>query len=124
MSESITFGSVHQKRSARAQTLRHARASCRESRFQAKKEIGRSEVASISVTLPDQNPSAMSLKIVRFLDLLLVTFAFGMSWCHAMEIAGKLRLPGPQWLAVQHHLYIAFGPPLGAPIEIAWIAQS
>jgi hypothetical protein len=40
MSESITFGSVHQKRSARAQPLRHARASCRESRFQAEKEIG------------------------------------------------------------------------------------
>jgi len=40
MSESITFGSVHQKRRARAQPLRHARASCRESRFQAEKEIG------------------------------------------------------------------------------------
>src|SRR5215472_17476571 len=40
MSESITFGSVHQKRSARAQPLRHARASCRESRCQAEKEIG------------------------------------------------------------------------------------
>jgi len=63
----------------------------------------------------------MSLKIIRFLDLLLVTFAFGMSWCHVMEIAGKLRLSGPQWLAVQHHLYIAFGPPFGAPIEIASI---
>ena len=56
MSEGITFGSVHQKRSARAQPLRHARASCRERRFQAKKEIGRSEAAAISVTLADQNP--------------------------------------------------------------------
>src|SRR6516162_9141266 len=56
MSESITFGSVHQKRSVRAQPLRHARASCRERRFQAKKEIGRSEAAAISVTLADQNP--------------------------------------------------------------------
>jgi len=40
MSESITFGSVHQKRSARAQTLRNARANRRKSRFEAKKEIG------------------------------------------------------------------------------------
>ena len=56
MSESIIFGSVHQKRSARAQPLRQARASCRESRFQAKKEIGRSEAAAISVTPADQNP--------------------------------------------------------------------
>jgi hypothetical protein len=56
MSESITFGSVHQKRSARAQTLRHACARCRESRFQAKKEIGRSKAAVISVTLANQNP--------------------------------------------------------------------
>ena len=39
MSESITFGSVHQKRSAGAQPLRHARASCRESLCQAEKEI-------------------------------------------------------------------------------------
>ena len=54
MSESITFGSVHQKRRARAQPLRHARASCRESRFQAEKEIGGQ--AAISVTLADQNP--------------------------------------------------------------------
>jgi hypothetical protein len=63
----------------------------------------------------------VSLKIIRFLDLLLVALAFSMSWCHVMEIAGKLRLSGPEWLAVQHHLYIAFGPPLGAPIEIASI---
>jgi hypothetical protein len=56
MSESITFGSVHQKRSAGAQPLRRARASCRESRFQAEKEIGRSEAAAISVSLADQNP--------------------------------------------------------------------
>jgi hypothetical protein len=54
MSESITFGSMHQKRSARAQSLRHARASCRESRFQAEEEIG--GPAAISVTLADQNP--------------------------------------------------------------------
>ena len=56
MSESITFGSVHQKRSARAQPLRHARASCRESRFQAEKEIGGPKRRLYPVALADQNP--------------------------------------------------------------------
>jgi hypothetical protein len=56
MSESITFGSVHQKRSAWAQPLHHARASCRESRFQAEKEIGGPKRRLYQVSLADQNP--------------------------------------------------------------------
>ena len=63
----------------------------------------------------------MTLKILRFLNLLLVTLTFGLTWCHVMEIPGKLRFDGAQWLAVQHNLYVAFGPPLGAPIEVTSI---
>jgi hypothetical protein len=66
----------------------------------------------------------MLLKTVRFLNLLLVTLTFGLTWCHVMEIPGKLRLGGAEWLAVQHNLYVAFGPPLGAPIEVAAILSS
>ena len=61
------------------------------------------------------------LKLLRFVDLLFVTLTFGLTWCHVVEIPGKLRLSGPQWLDVQHNLYVAFGPPFGAPIEVAAI---
>jgi hypothetical protein len=64
----------------------------------------------------------MLLKIVRFLSLLLVALILGLTFCHVMEIPGKLRLAGAEWLTVQHNLYIAFGPPAGAPIEISSIA--
>jgi hypothetical protein len=63
----------------------------------------------------------MAFKTIRYFSLLLVTLTFGLTWCHVMEIAGKLRLDGAQWLTVQHNLYVAFGPPLGAPIEVASI---
>ncbi|HEX3863885.1 MAG TPA: hypothetical protein VHY35_19555 [Stellaceae bacterium] len=62
------------------------------------------------------------LKTLRFLNMLFVALTFGLTWCHVMEIPGKLRLDGSRWLDVQHNLYVAFGPPLGAPIEIAAIA--
>jgi hypothetical protein len=58
----------------------------------------------------------MTLKATRFLSLLLVALTFGMAFCHVMEIPGKLRLNGAQWLTVQQHLYIAFGL-VGAAIE-------
>jgi hypothetical protein len=61
------------------------------------------------------------LKLLRFLNLLLVVLTFGLTWCHVVEIPGKLRLSGSQWLDVQHNLYVAFGPPFGAPIEVAAI---
>jgi hypothetical protein len=64
------------------------------------------------------------LKILRFVNLLLVALTFGLTWCHVMEIPGKLRLTGNEWLMVQHNLYLAFGPPLGAPIEVAAIVLS
>lgn len=62
----------------------------------------------------------MVLKTTRFLSLLLVALTLGLTFCHVMEIPGKLRLDGGQWLAVQHNLYVAFGR-VGAVIEVASI---
>ncbi|HWB48854.1 MAG TPA: hypothetical protein VG651_07065 [Stellaceae bacterium] len=64
------------------------------------------------------------LKVLRFLNLLLVVLVFGLTWAHVMEIYGKLRLNGAQWLDVQHNLYVAFGWPVGACIEIAAIVST
>jgi hypothetical protein len=61
------------------------------------------------------------LRPLRFVNLLLVALTFGLTWCHVMEIPGKLRLSGPEWLTVQHNLYVAFGGPVGGPIEVAAI---
>ncbi len=63
----------------------------------------------------------MALKVVRFVSLLLVALTLGMTFCHVMEIPGKLRLDGAEWLAVQHNLYVAFGV-VGAAIEVLAIA--
>lgn len=63
----------------------------------------------------------MTLKVVRFLSLLLVALTLGMTFAHVMEIPGKLRLDGATWLTVQHNLYIAFGV-IGAAIEVLGIA--
>lgn len=66
--------------------------------------------------------SGATLRTFRFLSLLLVALTLGLAFCHVMEIPGKLRLAGPDWLRVQQNLYVAFGPPLGAGIEVAAIA--
>jgi hypothetical protein len=65
----------------------------------------------------------MALKTARFIDLLLVALTLGMTFCHALEIVGKLRLGGSEWLAVQHNLYIAFGP-VGGAIEVLAVAMT
>jgi hypothetical protein len=65
------------------------------------------------------------LRVLVFLDLLLIVLIFGLAFAHVMELPGKLRLGGPAWLTVQQTLYIGFGPfasvvePLG--IALAWI---
>ena len=64
----------------------------------------------------------MSVRTLRFLALLLTALTLGLAFCHVMELPGKLRLAGPDWLTVQHNLYIAFGPPIGAGIEVGAIA--
>jgi hypothetical protein len=43
----------------------------------------------------------MILNATRFLSLLLVALTLGMTFCHVMEIPGKLRLDGATWLIVQ-----------------------
>jgi hypothetical protein len=48
---------------------------------------------------------------------LLVALTLGMTFCHVVEIPGKLRLDGAAWLTVQENLYIAFGV-VGAAIEL------
>src|SRR3954469_12240697 len=63
----------------------------------------------------------MVLKVLRFLSLLLVALTLGLTFCHVMEIAGKLRPSGAEWLTVQHNPYVAFGPALGAWIEVGAI---
>jgi len=64
------------------------------------------------------------LKALRFINLLLVVLVFGLTWAHVMEIPGKLRLTGTEWLTVQHNLYVAFGAPIGAALEIAAIVTT
>ena len=59
----------------------------------------------------------MTLKVMRYVSLLLVALTLGMTFAHVMEIPGKLRLDGATWLAVQHNLYVAFGV-VGAAIEV------
>jgi hypothetical protein len=62
----------------------------------------------------------MALKSMRFATLLLVALTLGLTFAHVMEIPGKLRLAGPDWLTVQQNLYVAFGV-VGAVIEVAAI---
>jgi len=66
----------------------------------------------------------MILKATRFVNLVLVALTLGLAWAHVLEHPGKLRLDGPSWLRVQHNLYIAFGPPVGAKMEVAAIVSS
>ena len=43
--------------------------------------------------------------------------------CHALEYPGKVKLTGPEWLTVQHNIYVAFGV-VGAVIEVTAIATT
>jgi len=65
----------------------------------------------------------MLLKFVRFVNLLLVALTLGMTFCHALEYPGKLKLAGPDWLMVQHNIYAAFGV-VGAIIEVTAIVTT
>ncbi len=51
------------------------------------------------------------------MSLLLVALTLGMTFCHVMEMPGKLRLDAGTWLAGQQKLYVAFGT-VGAVIEV------
>jgi hypothetical protein len=60
------------------------------------------------------------LKILRFVNLLLVALTLGMTFSHALEYPGKAKLDGVEWLTVQHNVYLAFGV-VGAIIEVTAI---
>ena len=66
---------------------------------------------------PEIGSPPITLRITRFFSLLLVALTLGMTFCHVMEIPGKLRLDGSTWLTVQQNLYVAFGT-IGAVIEV------
>lgn len=58
--------------------------------------------------------------MLRTACLTCIALSLGLSFAHVLEIPGKLQLDGPQWLMVQHHLYVGFGT-VGAAIEVAAI---
>lgn len=60
------------------------------------------------------------LKVIRFVNLLLVALTLGMTFSHALEYPGKAKLDGAEWLTVQHNVYLAFGV-VGAIIEVTAI---
>lgn len=60
---------------------------------------------------------------LRIANLLLTALALGLLAAHVLEVPGKLRLGGAEWLAVQQNLYIGFGT-LGAAIELAAIGSA
>lgn len=61
----------------------------------------------------DVVPLSMLRNSARF----FVALTLGLAFAHVLEIPGKLRLDGPDWLTVQHNLYIAFGV-VGAGVEL------
>ena len=65
------------------------------------------------------------MRALRFLTLLGMALILGLAFAHVAELPGKLRLTGPDWLTVQHNLYIGFGAfaAVAEPLTIllAWI---
>jgi hypothetical protein len=64
--------------------------------------------------------------VTQFLSLVGVGLTLGLAFAHVLEVIGKMRLDGPQWLTVQQNLYVAFGP-VGGAIEVlaivfTWLA--
>lgn len=68
----------------------------------------------------------VAVHAVRFGSLYLVALTLGLAFAHVLELPGKLRLGGADWLTVQHNLYVGFGT-AGAVVEVAavlatWLA--
>jgi hypothetical protein len=66
------------------------------------------------------------MRAARFLSLYLVALTLGLAFAHMLELPGKLRLEGADWLTMQHNLYLGFGT-VGAGVELlavltAWLA--
>jgi hypothetical protein len=64
------------------------------------------------------------LRIWRFATILLVSLSMGMAFCHALELIPKMRYDAPLYLTLQRTLYLLFGAPLGAAIELGAVAGS
>jgi membrane associated rhomboid family serine protease len=61
-----------------------------------------------------------ALKISRFFALLFTALLMGSSFAHYLEMAPKMEMTGPEWLALQQQLYVRFAT-IGGPVEIAAI---
>jgi hypothetical protein len=64
------------------------------------------------------------LRIWRFLTLLLVALSLGMAFCHALELVPKMRYGAALYLTLQRTLYLLFGAPVGASIEVGAVAST
>jgi hypothetical protein len=126
LTHDLLTGVIRQQRDLRREQSRAVREA--EERAQAERErlrfrdargVGRGRGRLGMVQLNDW--AAVVVKVLRFVSLLSVALIFGLAFCDVMEMPGKLRLSGAEWLVVQQNLYIASGVPIGAAIEVASI---
>jgi hypothetical protein len=64
------------------------------------------------------------MKWLRRINLAFAVSAILAPAAHVLEMPNKLNLSGALWLAVQQHLYRAWGPFIGAPAEIGALVTS
>lgn len=50
----------------------------------------------------------MNRNLIRFSNLLFAALGFGLTLAHTLELPGKRKLDGAEWLAVQHTFYGGF----------------
>lgn len=58
------------------------------------------------------------------MTILLVSLSMGMTFCHALEFLPKVGYTSSLYLTVQRTLYLLFGVPLGASIEVGALTAS
>jgi len=64
------------------------------------------------------------LRTWRVLALLLVSLSMGMAFCHALELPPKMRYDAALYLTLHRTLYLLFGAPVGAAIEVGAVLSS
>lgn len=64
------------------------------------------------------------LRFWRLITILLVSSSMGMAFCHVLELIPKMRYGGSLYLTIQRTLYLLFGAPLGAAIEVGAVGSS
>jgi len=60
----------------------------------------------------------------RFLTLLLVSLSMGMAFGHALELVPKMDYDAILYLTLHRTLYLLFGAPVGAAIEVGAVLGS